>query len=613
MSQSDLVNQEHAIMRPDRSVPPPIGVDGPIEVDDTGDDETPIADADAGVDEGERSDAEWLAQHVEVDGPAMDAPSLDPGAVDAALATEVEVALNLDSTPPTTTNIDGDVPPQPPRVRRPRAKTAAKAMAAPAANPIQAAFARAQSRVLAESPIGLIDVAEPTTIQETEPESEDDTPLSHFKGKGKAAGEINGKGKRKSAGTGDGKGNKRHKGSGSDETTGTGSAKGNGKRKSEGKGCEKGGKRRKASAPTAAAAERVADPPVVERDGPGTVDDNAEPGEQPGDENRQIVPTGPQLRCPPCADFVRSAENEPALGSAPIFCNWCKSECTIANVRVTGKKSGIYKCKWCHSTLSKVRKVGSWPTSNFLALSEEEQAQFYKDAADESSTAVIMKMAENRIEKYKTQEQAWMMGGAFLPLKVWETQGHDPVRIQNNTLPEDICETAQMGVCYRLRILTTLDRGATGSARHVGYTATNGDRPLSITDAAAPATQVPAAPAIESAADLLARQKRERTERLAQDKAIAAKRSTASTLSKKLAIPLDNLQKALDDIALQTIAPQLKKAAVDALTAALAEQALLNKCVDDPASSNYEPNNQKEAMYAWIGPFPLRVRVQAAC
>ncbi len=94
--------------------------------------------------------------------------------------------------------------------------------------------------------------------------------------------------------------------------------------------------------------------------------------------------------------------------------------------------------------------------------------------------------------------------------------------------------------------------------------------------------------------------KRERENRAALEKNVTATRHIASILAKKLAGPLDNLAKALDDQVIKSLDPSLTKSACELRNSASDEQAKINAFLEDP-TFNYDPDANKEASACCVG------------
>ena len=273
------------------------------------------------------------------------------------------------------------------------------------------------------------------------------------------------------------------------------------------------------------------------------------------------------------------------------MCNWCNSFVSIDRVRITSKAQCKYKCHRCQSTMSKISQTeGKWPTTEFLALSESEQATFYQQAAQEKNASKIVKMVHDAIEKYRVRENQWELGGQFLPIGVWVAKGWNRELIEKNTDPSDIIYTPQGGYCYRVKILATSERGIEGSRQSVSYGSEERHGPPQLALSAAGS----GAPAIESRSEYLERTKREKEARKEQDKTASAKRALAVQLAKKLSGPLDGLSRALKTSCIQSLNKDLVRASVDVEKAAADELAKLNSFIDAP-DDNYSPQSRKEA------------------
>ena len=223
-----------------------------------------------------------------------------------------------------------------------------------------------------------------------------------------------------------------------------------------------------------------------------------------------------------------------------LFCNWCNQPVSVANVRVTSKSSSKYKCNKCQSTFVKMHNAnGSWPTAAFNAIPNENQIEFYRQAAAESKTGEVMKIMDQCLEKYSRKEFTWALGGTYYPLSAWKVKGFDAERIEKTSLPEDITWNDQCGWCYRVRLFSATTSGTEGQMKSQRLRATSGDidakRPR-IEDAAAASSQGETAQAFQE------RRKQELQARKDADKAANQKKIVASQLLKKLSPPLEQLR-----------------------------------------------------------------------
>ena len=158
-----------------------------------------------------------------------------------------------------------------------------------------------------------------------------------------------------------------------------------------------------------------------------------------------------------------SCSSRPELPEETIWCKFCKSLCSKNRARMCGKKQQEWKCSGCNSTLVKLNGVfGSWPTPDFVELSEQEQANVFQETKGKKS-AELQKMVEKKFNRFAREEKSWFEGGEFLPLSVWERRGFDPDRIERETKDCDKMFTPQLGQCYRVAVINTGRGGSSGT------------------------------------------------------------------------------------------------------------------------------------------------------
>jgi hypothetical protein len=233
-------------------------------------------------------------------------------------------------------------------------------------------------------------------------------------------------------------------------------------------------------------------------------------------------------------------------------------------------------------------QLQQWPSPQFLELDKHVQESFYKEALSLNKGGDVVKLVEHKLEKYKIEEFEWAFGGEFLPLDVLAVRGFDRERIARTTPAEDIVETEQCGKCYRVKILSSRERGVQGAKRSMTLGVEPASKRARLDDGFAGSSNsrgtlplpAPEAPAVESRADFLARQKNEKDERRQLDKAAWQKRAQAAQIVKKMAGPMKGLSDALKHERTPELGSGIVKQAREALAAAKLMHAAINKPID---------------------------------
>ncbi len=298
---------------------------------------------------------------------------------------------------------------------------------------------------------------------------------------------------------------------------------------------------------------------------------------------------GQVVMADPGTEFQRMAVPFPNLRET-VFCNWCGLPTETATMRVTAKGAGKVKCKRCCSTFSKMyNEKGKWPTPQFSALSDEVQMDFYAQASTMSLGKDIVKLMENKLEKFKSKEFTWALGGAYLPLNAWKTKGFDDERIKRTTKPEDIQENEQAGTCYR--VFSSLETGSEGWKQSQTLSSSSGDNHRN-----APATTLAIQPPSETAPEFAARMKLERANRKELEKVVNKKRATAAMLEKKLAGPLERLTSTLaSNIAEGNIPTIAKQGAIAMRNQAKEMQTELQAIIENPDAADPDKKHEVRA------------------
>jgi hypothetical protein len=91
-------------------------------------------------------------------------------------------------------------------------------------------------------------------------------------------------------------------------------------------------------------------------------------------------------------------------------------------------------------------------------LSLEQQTAFY-DGAHDMEGRDMVKKARELLEATESHGQFYCDGGKFLPLSVWANMGYDVDRIERLTLKEDSREDRVLGKTFRVRVLSTGNKG----------------------------------------------------------------------------------------------------------------------------------------------------------
>ena len=96
-------------------------------------------------------------------------------------------------------------------------------------------------------------------------------------------------------------------------------------------------------------------------------------------------------------------------------------------------------------------------------MSDEEQAKFFKDCGAVRKRDDLAEFAKTVFETFTVEAKVYYNGGEFLPLRVWETRGFDPVAIEASSDPSDVMEHKVLGTTYRVSIVSTGHRSETGT------------------------------------------------------------------------------------------------------------------------------------------------------
>jgi len=128
--------------------------------------------------------------------------------------------------------------------------------------------------------------------------------------------------------------------------------------------------------------------------------------------------------------------------------------------KLWGKQAARFQCSKCQRVDLVLAR--EYKTVQFVRdWDPEVQKKFYNDCGTMSADK-IRESAQRTFKSYNREEEWFDEGGDYLPLSVWASRGWDIERIEQNTKPEDVRETAQGGRTYRVKIQSGGTRGARG-------------------------------------------------------------------------------------------------------------------------------------------------------
>ena len=150
--------------------------------------------------------------------------------------------------------------------------------------------------------------------------------------------------------------------------------------------------------------------------------------------------------------------------SVNVVCCFCGSKCELSQVRIKSKSEGTWKCKHCCSAQTKIYRWNSGKLPDLSDKSQPEVNQFYLKAQSCSTQQDFQRILNcTEVRNVERSEQLYANMGQYLPLDVWKTQGFNPEMIKANTKPEDIRTCSVLGLCYRVEIMSTGNRGSKGT------------------------------------------------------------------------------------------------------------------------------------------------------
>jgi hypothetical protein len=112
-------------------------------------------------------------------------------------------------------------------------------------------------------------------------------------------------------------------------------------------------------------------------------------------------------------------------------------------------------------------------------LSPEQQMSFY-DGAHDMEAGDLLKKARELLEASEAHGEFYIDGGKFLPLSVWSRMGYDVDRIDRLTLKEDTKEDRVLGKTFRVKVLSTGNKGETMVKRTSQLKRKRGAAPLAL-------------------------------------------------------------------------------------------------------------------------------------
>ena len=142
---------------------------------------------------------------------------------------------------------------------------------------------------------------------------------------------------------------------------------------------------------------------------------------------------GMAIMCTADLKFAQSGTLRDILPShfeQPVCCK-CGMTCELARSQFRGTKNGgTWKCNACNTKAVLLsRSLGSFPTPEFKELSEEAQRAFWRDCPVKGSEKIKAFFVNTVVEKM-VEKRMIGVGGSYLPLSVYKTQGYDIDDIQ---------------------------------------------------------------------------------------------------------------------------------------------------------------------------------------
>jgi hypothetical protein len=135
-----------------------------------------------------------------------------------------------------------------------------------------------------------------------------------------------------------------------------------------------------------------------------------------------------------------------------IHCDLCGLSSDFSRMRCISKTHGKFRCVQCGTKSVQMRRaLTTWPTEEFLSLSEENRQKWYREMAHKTAKECIKAYEEVVAESEMSSNYSF--GGKYLPLSVWDKAGYDIERIARLSREEDRMEHEILGTCYRVKIL----------------------------------------------------------------------------------------------------------------------------------------------------------------
>ena len=266
-----------------------------------------------------------------------------------------------------------------------------------------------------------------------------------------------------------------------------------------------------------------------------------------------------------------------------------------------------YKCNKCNNTLVKLSSTwGKWPTPEFAQFTPEQQQEFFQSAQKIKGSTELVKMVEAKLSQFSSKEFCWANGGQFLPLSVWQTKGFDSEKIKNSTPPDDIQVNPQVGMCYRVKIYSSFDKGNSGQRSEQTLIQRSSDAPppaKRFKDG--PVRITPLVP--ETKAEFMQRLQAERVERKQLDKTTAAHKQSAVGSYKLLTKSLQPFIEFLNNVG-AGMPPALVQKAQALKDVAAKRQADLQKASESPEASSFDPDAERQVScycHGAIAPIPI--------
>ena len=139
------------------------------------------------------------------------------------------------------------------------------------------------------------------------------------------------------------------------------------------------------------------------------------------------------------------------LPSAALSCSKCGGEIDV--LRSTGKASGKWKCRKCHTKMTQLNRLfGCWPIPEFLGISKEQEMAFFNSSHGCENQSELDELVIETMTELVKHKARFSLDGEWLPLSCWEKRGYSADAIVATADSRNSKVNERFGMMYKVTV-----------------------------------------------------------------------------------------------------------------------------------------------------------------